>query len=159
MLGSARPLLDGARVGARESRTEVASRAAGPGSHVAVVHSGVHAAHPHVNGVAGGFGFCRDGREQADYIDRLGTARRSGRREGAAPTPMVRRENIFDESLAARRPLPQAIDGRRGTRGRVNLSLGTSTPNTNGSGGGGPPPAGAVVAAGEDAGVGWAAGG
>ena len=39
---------------------------------VAVIDSGVHASHPHVNGVAGGVGIDSEGHEHDDYVDRLG---------------------------------------------------------------------------------------
>ena len=42
------------------------------GARVAVVDSGVHAAHPHVQGVSAGIGIDGEGREHADFVDRLG---------------------------------------------------------------------------------------
>ena len=43
-----------------------------PPVRIAVIDSGVHARHPHVNGVAGGVSIFPDGREEADFTDRLG---------------------------------------------------------------------------------------
>ena len=44
----------------------------GRGVRVAVIDSGVHAAHPHVQGVAGGIGIDASGAMHDDYVDRLG---------------------------------------------------------------------------------------
>jgi subtilisin family serine protease len=44
----------------------------GRGVRIAIVDSGVHAAHPHVGGVAGGVAIDEDGEERADFVDRLG---------------------------------------------------------------------------------------
>jgi len=44
----------------------------GEGVRIAVVDSGVHAAHPHVGGVAGGVAIGSDGSEADDYVDWLG---------------------------------------------------------------------------------------
>jgi len=96
---------------------------------IAVIDSGVHASHPHVNGVAGGIAILPDGREAADYTDRLGhgTAVTAVIRE-KAPDAEVFAVKIFHESLAARiGPLLQAIEWSvRNGMELVNLSLGTS---------------------------------
>ena len=47
----------------------------GKGVMVAVIDSGVHAAHPHVGGVSGGFGIREDGTVDDEYVDRLGHGR------------------------------------------------------------------------------------
>jgi subtilisin family serine protease len=99
---------------------------------VAVIDSGVHAAHPHVGGVAGGVGISADGSEHDDYVDRLG--------HGTAVTAVIREKapaaeifviKVFDRELAAtgtalvaacRRALREHAD-------IVNLSLGTTNPD------------------------------
>jgi subtilisin family serine protease len=91
---------------------------------VAIVDSGVHAAHPHVNGVAGGVGIGYD-----DYLDRLG--------HGTCVTAVIREKapaaelypvKIFDRRLAASidklvAALRWAIEQKMDL---VNLSLGTT---------------------------------
>src|SRR5439155_23112679 len=98
---------------------------------VAVIDSGVHAAHPHINGVAGGVAFTADGHEEADYTDRLG--------HGTAVTAVIRERapgadifavKIFYDRLATRmQPLIAALDWcvQNGVQ-VVNLSLGTNNP-------------------------------
>jgi len=98
---------------------------------VAVIDSGVHAAHPHINGVAGGVAFTADGHEEADYTDRLG--------HGTAVTAVIRERapgadifavKIFHDRLATRiEPLIAALDWcvQNGVQ-VVNLSLGTNNP-------------------------------
>ncbi len=44
----------------------------GRGVRIAVIDSGVHAAHPHVGGVAGGVAIRPDGSTEAGFVDRLG---------------------------------------------------------------------------------------
>ena len=98
---------------------------------IAVIDSGVHATHRHVNGVAGGVAILPDGREYADYTDRLG--------HGTAVTAVIREKvpqaevyavKIFHDSLAARiGPLVGAIEwSLREKMDMINLSLGTSNP-------------------------------
>jgi len=98
---------------------------------VAVIDSGVHAAHPHVNGVAGGIAITCDGREEEDYVDRIGhgTAVTAVIRE-KAPAAEIFAVRIFHHSLATRMvPLIQAIDWCvRNGMDLINLSLGTSNP-------------------------------
>lgn len=96
---------------------------------VGVIDSGVHASHPHVNGVAGGVGITRDGREEADYVDRLGhgTAVTAVIRE-KAPDAAVFAVKIFYDGLATCiEPLVCAIDWcLRNRMDLINLSLGTA---------------------------------
>jgi subtilisin family serine protease len=98
---------------------------------VAVIDSGVHATHPHVNGVAGGVAIGRDGREEADYTDRIGhgTAVTAVIRE-KAPAAEIFAVKIFHDSLRTRiEPLVGAIDWSvRNRMDLINLSLGTSNP-------------------------------
>lgn len=99
---------------------------------IAIIDSGVHAAHPHVNGVAGGVGIARDCRELADYVDRLGhgTAVTAVIRE-KAPHAEIYAVKIFDDSLATSiDPLLHAIDWSvQNDMNLINLSLGTNNPD------------------------------
>jgi len=98
---------------------------------IAVIDSGVHAAHPHVNGVAGGVSIMPDGREEPDYTDRLGhgTAVTAAIRE-KAPEAEIFAVKIFHDSLATRiECLIASIDWSvRNEVDLINLSLGTSKP-------------------------------
>jgi len=96
---------------------------------IAVIDSGVHAGHPHVNGVAGGIAITADGREESDFVDRLG--------HGTAVTAVIREKvpeaqifavKIFHDSLSTRiQPLVRAIDWSVDNGMQlINLSLGTS---------------------------------
>jgi len=98
---------------------------------IAIIDSGVHATHPHVNGVAGGVAITRDCREQSDFTDRLG--------HGTAVTAVIREKvpqaeifavKIFHDSLATSiDPLLHAIDWSvRHEMDFINLSLGTDNP-------------------------------
>ncbi len=91
---------------------------------VAIIDSGVHAAHPHVNGVAGGIGIGYD-----DYLDRLG--------HGTCVTAVIREKapqaelyavKIFDRTLAA--TIDKLVAGLRWAIEQrmdlINLSLGTA---------------------------------
>jgi subtilisin family serine protease len=96
---------------------------------IAVIDSGVHADHPHVNGVAGGIAITADGRQENDFVDRLGhgTAVTAAIRE-KAPDAAIFAVKIFHDSLATRiQPLLRAIDWslENGVH-LINLSLGTS---------------------------------
>jgi subtilisin family serine protease len=101
------------------------------GVRVGVIDSGVHASHPHINGVAGGVGITRDGREEADFVDRLGhgTAVAAVIRE-KAPEAAIFAVKIFYDGLATRiEPLVFAIDWcLRNRIDMINLSLGTANP-------------------------------
>ncbi len=99
---------------------------------IAVIDSGVHAAHPHVNGVAGGVSILSDGTEEADYLDRLGhgTAVTAVIRE-KAPDAEIFAVKVFHQSLATNiQSLSSAIDWSvRNGMHLVNLSLGTKNPD------------------------------
>jgi subtilisin family serine protease len=101
----------------------------GAGIRIAVVDSGVHAAHPHVGGVAGGIAIRDDGTTDADYVDRLGhgTAVTAAIRE-KAPAAELYAVRIFDRRLggdiaALLRAIDWAADAGMHL---VNLSLGTA---------------------------------
>lgn len=100
----------------------------GLGVRVAVVDSGVHAAHPHVGGVAGGVAVGVAGAPD-DFIDRLGhgTAVTAAIRE-KAPAAELWAVKVFDSELAT--DVQSLVDAIRwaadhGAR-LINLSLGTS---------------------------------
>jgi subtilisin family serine protease len=98
---------------------------------IAVVDSGVHASHPHVNGVAGGVSITPDGREETDYTDRLGhgTAVTAAIRE-KAPDAEIYAVKVFHDSLATRiESLVHALDwSEKNGMNLINLSLGTDNP-------------------------------
>jgi subtilisin family serine protease len=98
---------------------------------VAVIDSGVHAEHPHVQGVAGGVAILADGREGDDFTDRIGhgTAVTAAIRE-KAPEAEIFAVKIFHEELAAGiSALVRAIEwSTREGMDLVNLSLGTTNP-------------------------------
>ena len=101
------------------------------GARVAVIDSGVHAAHPHVQGVAGGIGVTTDGGLDADYEDRLGhgTAVIAVIRE-KAPAADVLCIKVFDRELKT--TADALVGALRWARLQqvhlVNLSLGTTNP-------------------------------
>ena len=98
---------------------------------IAVIDSGVHAGHPHVNGVAGGIAITPEGREDNEFLDRLGhgTAVTAVIRE-KAPSAAIFAVKIFHDSLATRiQPLVRAIEWSVDNGMHlINLSLGTSNP-------------------------------
>jgi subtilisin family serine protease len=104
------------------------TRATGRGIRIAVVDSGVHASHPHVNGVAGGVGFDDDGRQHDDYVDRLGhgTAVIAAIKD-LAPDVEIFAIKVFDRRLATRIDcLVNAVEwAANSSMHLVNLSLGT----------------------------------
>jgi subtilisin family serine protease len=95
---------------------------------VAVVDSGVHASHPHIQGVAGGVGIDDRGRQHEDYVDRLGhgTAVTAVIRE-KAPAARILAIKVFDRELSATgAALVAALRWARHAGAEVvNLSLGT----------------------------------
>ena len=101
----------------------------GKGVRVAVIDSGIHAAHPHVGGVAGGIGIREDGSLVDEYVDRLGhgTAVTAAIRE-KAPGADVFVIKVFWQTLATDvstliRGLEVAVEHRATV---INLSLGTA---------------------------------
>jgi hypothetical protein len=98
---------------------------------IAVIDSGVHASHPHVNGVAGGISIFPDGREEPDFTDRLGhgTAVTAAIRE-KAPEVEIYAVRVFHDSLATRiESLVHALDwSALNGMHLINLSLGTDNP-------------------------------
>jgi subtilisin family serine protease len=102
-----------------------------PSVRVAVVDSGVHAAHPHIGGIAGGVAIDENGVEHQDYVDRLGhgTAVAAAIRE-KAPGADIYAVRVFDRVLSTRiGTLVHAIDwAARNGMHLANLSLGTSNP-------------------------------
>ena len=101
----------------------------GKGVRIAVVDSGVFAAHPHVGGVAGGVGIRDDGSIHGDYVDELGhgTAVTAAIRE-KAPDAEIIAIKVFERVLKTDiTTLVRGID-EAAARGAdvINLSLGTS---------------------------------
>lgn len=96
---------------------------------VAIVDSGINPDHPHVGNVLGGVGIDPDGREQPDWLDRIGhgTAVAAAIHE-KAPHAALYAVKVFDRSLETRvAALVVAIDWAVGRGMRlVNLSLGVS---------------------------------
>ena len=99
---------------------------------IAIIDSGVHASHPHVQGVAGGVGIDDHGALHGDYVDRLGhgTAVTAVIRE-KAPNAEIWAVKVFDRELSATgAALVAALDWARAERmDIVNLSLGTTNPD------------------------------
>jgi subtilisin family serine protease len=104
----------------------------GRGVRIAVIDSGVHAAHPHVQGVAGGVGIDASGVAHPDYTDRLGhgTAVTAALRE-KAPAAEILAVKVFDRELATTGDaLVAAFQWSRQHGARmITLSLGTSNPD------------------------------
>jgi subtilisin family serine protease len=101
----------------------------GKGVRIAVIDSGVFAAHPHVGGVAGGFAIREDGSIHGDYVDELGhgTAVTAAIRE-KAPDAEIIAIKVFERALKTDiATLVRGID-EAAARGAqvINLSLGTS---------------------------------
>ena len=96
---------------------------------IVVVDSGVHAAHPHVNGVSDGIGVDAAGGFHPDFVDRLGhgTAVTAVIRE-KAPTAELLIAKVFDRELAATgAALVAACEWAIAQRADiVSLSLGTT---------------------------------
>ena len=96
---------------------------------IAIIDSGVHPAHPHVEGVAGGVGVTAQGLSE-DFVDRLGhgTAVAAAIREKIGQDAELYAVKVFDRRLTANidvilRALQWCSDERMDL---VNLSLGTS---------------------------------
>lgn len=101
----------------------------GNGIRIAVIDSGVHADHPHVGGVGGGFAIREDGTLTDDFVDRLGhgTAVTAAIRE-KAPDADILVIKVFWRALTTDvATLVRAIE-EAATRGAdvINLSLGTA---------------------------------
>jgi subtilisin family serine protease len=101
----------------------------GNGVRLAVIDSGVHASHPHVSGVGGGFAIREDGTLSDDFVDRLGhgTAVTAAIRE-KAPDADILVIKVFWRTLATDiATLVRAIE-EAAARGVdvINLSLGTA---------------------------------
>lgn len=110
----------------------------GKGIRIAVIDSGVNAAHPHIvqprgsdprGGVSGGLAIRQDGSVSSDYVDRLGhgTAVTAAIRE-KAPDAEIIAIKVFWASLATdTATLVRAVD-EAAARGAavINLSLGTT---------------------------------
>ena len=129
---------------------------------VAIIDSGVHAAHPHVNGVEQGVAIRADGSLDPKFVDTLGhgTAVAAAIREKAPDAQLVAIKVFWHTLSTDVASLVYGIDEacRRGARA-INLSLGTSNPahrpmleaaarraRDRGA---------FIVAAGEDRGVAW----
>ena len=96
-----------------------------------MIDSGVHAAHPHVQGVAGGIGVDANGTLHQDITDRLGhgTAVTAAILE-KAPSAEILAVKVFDRELRTTgEALVAALRWARDAGVRlVNLSLGTDNP-------------------------------
>jgi subtilisin family serine protease len=134
----------------------------GRGVRVAIVDSGVHAAHPHVQGVEQGVAIRDDGSLDDDFVDTLGhgTAVAAVIREKAPNASLVTIKVFWRALSTDAASLVHGIDEacRRGA-GVINLSLGTSNTlhrsaleaavqraHQHGA---------LIVAAGEDSGIAW----
>ncbi len=107
------------------------SQYTGRGVRVAIVDSGVHAAHPHVGGVADGTAIKEDGFRDSDIVDSLGhgTAVTAAIRE-KAPDATILVVKIFWRRLVTDvGALVKGLDEACALGARViNLSLGTANP-------------------------------
>ena len=101
----------------------------GRGVRIAIVDSGVHEAHPHVNGDAAGLAIDEDGTWSADYTDGLGhgTAVAAAIREKAPDAELIAIK-VFWRSLATNvTTVERAFDAAVAHRAHViNVSLGTA---------------------------------
>jgi subtilisin family serine protease len=109
--------------------TEPLAAWAGRGVRVAVIDSGVHRRHPHVESVAGGVGIGEDGSFSSDFVDRLGhgTAVAAVIRE-KAPGASLYAVRVFGASLVTSiTTLLAGIDWAITARMHiVNLSVGVA---------------------------------
>jgi len=101
----------------------------GRGVRVAIVDSGVHAAHPHVQGVEQGISVREDGSLDDDFVDMLGhgTAVAAAIREKAPDASLIA-VKVFWRSLSTNiASLVRGVDeGYERGAAVINLSLGTS---------------------------------
>jgi len=104
----------------------------GRGLRVAVIDSGVHAAHPHIAGIVGGVTIGPDQMEEDSYVDVLGhgTAVMAAIKE-KAPAAEYFAVRVFQSSLRTSvEVLVRAIEWCvRHRMDVINLSLGTANPN------------------------------
>lgn len=134
----------------------------GRGVRVAIVDSGVHPGHPHVNGVEQGVAIRDDGSLDDDFMDRLGhgTAVAAAVREKAPDASLVAIKVFWQQLNTDVSSLVKGVDEacRRGAH-VINLSLGTSNPAhrplLEAAGERAIRRGAFIVAAGEDGGVRW----
>ena len=134
----------------------------GRGARIAIVDSGVHAAHPHVDGIEQGIAIHPDGSISEDVVDRVGhgTAVAAAIRE-KAPDAVILPVKVFDRELRATADALVAAIAWATAAGAhlINLSLGTSNPAHRGRLGAALVEAvragASLVAAAEDAGTIW----
>jgi len=134
----------------------------GRGVRVAIVDSGVHAAHPHVQGIEQGVAVRDDGSLDDDFVDMLGhgTAVTAAIRE-KAPDALLTAIKVFWRSLSTDiGSLVRGVDeGSLRGAAIINLSLGTSKaahrPQLEASVERARQQNALIVAAGEDEGVAW----
>jgi subtilisin family serine protease len=110
------------------SHGEIA-RGTGRGVRIAVIDSGAHAAHPHVNGIAGGVRIRADGAVDDEWVDGIGhgTAVAAAIRE-KVPEADLLAVKVFDRALSSDvGVLMRGIEwaARQGCQ-LINLSLGTA---------------------------------
>ena len=100
----------------------------GRGVRIAVVDSGIHAAHPHVGGISGGIAIDADGKVAPGFDDRLGhgTAVAAAIREKATEAALIA-VKVFDRTLATTaQALATAIEwSAHQDVALINLSLGS----------------------------------
>ena len=134
----------------------------GRGVRIAIVDSGVHAAHPHVQGVEQGVAIRDDGSLDDDFVDTLGhgTAVAAAIREKAPAAQLVAIKvfwrTLSTDAIRLIRGIDEACKRRAAI---INLSLGTSNTSHRALLEAAVERAGRhsalVVAAGEDSGVAW----
>ena len=138
------------------------SQYTGRGVRVAIVDSGVHAAHPHVQGIEQGVAIRDNGSMDDDFVDMLGhgTAVTAAIRE-KAPDALLAAIKVFWRSLSTDiGSLVRGLDeGSRRGAAIINLSLGTSKaahrPQLEAAVARAREHGAFIVAAGEDDGIAW----
>lgn len=104
----------------------------GRGVRIAVIDSGIHAAHPHVAGTSSGIAVDEEGRTGPGTEDRLGhgTAVAAAIREKAPDAALIP-VRVFDTTLTATAAALAAAIGWAAAEGAtlINLSLGTTMPD------------------------------